>query len=302
MTDRSRARGTPGARSVWTRRALAVTIAALLLAPMNACNGLFYYPTRTIYSRPEQQPTRSEEVWFASADGTLLHGWFLHAAGEGVPSGTVIFFHGNAQNLTSHVYFVNWLPVLGFQLFVFDYRGYGRSEGRVTRAGVHEDCIAAIDYVRGRADVDAERLLIFGQSLGGACALAALGEGIRERGAEFRRGIRGIAVESAFVSYRGMANRALGGTFLTWPLVWVLIGDAHSPAGSLEHLAPIPLLVIHGDRDRVVPFDRGEELFARAPEPKEFLRVEGGDHTSAFTMFAAVFRPRLVEFFEVCLR
>ncbi|MCI0651187.1 MAG: alpha/beta hydrolase [Planctomycetes bacterium] len=269
---------------------------------MNACNGLFYYPTRVAYSRPEEQPTRCEQVAFASGDGTRLHGWLLHPAGGAAAEGTVLFFHGNAQNLSSHVNFVNWMPIEGFRVFIFDYRGYGRSEGKPAREGIHQDCLAAIAYLRGRSDIDATRLLVFGQSLGGACGLAALGEGIAEQGEEFRRGIRGIAVESSFHSYRGIANTVLGGTFLTWPLVWCLIGNGHSPADSIERLASIPLLVIHGDADPVVPFSQGERLFRAAPEPKEFWRVPGGGHTAALCELGPVYRPRLLAFFRECLR
>src|SRR5690606_8930163 len=161
-----------------------------------------------------------EELTFASGDGTRLHAWLVRARGK--PKGTVIYFHGNAQNLTSHYSFVDWLPAEGYQVFAFDYRGYGKSQGSVSRQGLHEDSLAALDYVSKRADVDANRLLVFAQSLGGACATAALGEGGPP--------VRGLALDSTFAHYISMGNEVLGGSFLTYPLAWLLLSNSHSPA------------------------------------------------------------------------
>lgn len=265
----------------------------LLSLALTGCNGLFYYPDRHAYSYVDRLGTPCEDVSFTSADGTRLHGWFLPARPRTERKGTVVHFHGNAQNLTSHVGLVTWLPDEGYDVLVFDYRGYGRSGGDAPdRDGLVLDGQAALDYVRARPDVDASRLLVFGQSLGGAVALATVGEGDP-------RAVRGVAVDSTFGAYQGMANNALSGTWVTYPLAWLLVSSAHDPVDSLERLPPTPLLVLHGDADQVVPFEEGEELFERAAEPKRFVPVSGARHLDAVE--TVVGRKALLEFFDTCL-
>jgi fermentation-respiration switch protein FrsA (DUF1100 family) len=272
------------------RRWLRLVVVALVLgvvALTPGCNGVFYQPDAHRY---RQLPPGAEDVWFASGDGTRLHGWFLPAQGKA--KGTVVHVHGNAQNLTSHIGFVDWLPAQGLHLFVFDYRGYGESAGSPSRDGVFEDACAAFDYVRARADVDAARLVVFGQSLGGAIATAALGE----RGT---KGVRGFAVDSTFGSYIAMGNAAIGGSCLTWPLAWLLLSDAHAPEDSVARIAPVPMLFLHSTHDPVVPLAEGRRLFDAAGEPKEFMELAQAGHTVAANTEEG--RARLVQFFEQCL-
>jgi fermentation-respiration switch protein FrsA (DUF1100 family) len=268
------------------RTALLIT----LVLALSGCNGLFYYPDQVAYSRADRLGTPCEEVSFTSADGTRLHGWFLPAQGE--RKGTVVHFHGNAQNLTSHVGLVTWLPEEGYDVLAFDYRGYGRSAGAADREGLVLDGQAALDYARKRPDVDATRLLVFGQSLGGAVALATVGEGDP-------RAVRGVAVDSTFGAYQGMANQTLGGTLVTYPFAWLLVSGDHDPVDSLERLPPTPLLVLHGDADEVVPFEEGQALFERAAEPKRFVPVPGARHLDA--VMSRVGRGALLEFFDKCV-
>jgi hypothetical protein len=117
----------------------------IMLALSSGCASLYlYYPDHQIYQTPEQVGLKFEEINFTSRDGTPLTGWFVPAKGKVI--GTVIHFHGNAQNMTAHFSFVDWLPPEGFNVFMFDYRGYGRSGGSPQRQGIHEDCVAAIKY------------------------------------------------------------------------------------------------------------------------------------------------------------
>lgn len=268
-----------------------LTGASVVALGLASCNALFYHPDAHCYREANAMTAAVDEVTFASRDGTQLHGWFLHASTERL--GTVVFFHGNAQNLTSHVGFVDWLPARGFDVFVFDYRGYGRSAGTPSRDGIHLDSLAALDHVRSRADVDCDRLLVFGQSLGGAVALAALGDWDRE-------GLRGVAVDSTFASYIDMGNEVLGGTFFTWPLAWLLLTDAHRPVEAVARVAPTPLLVFASALDPVVPIDQGRALFAAAREPKQFVELPVAEHPVATAR--ADGRERLVKFFTECLR
>lgn len=285
-------------RRLGRRRILSFLPILLFLAGMlagNGCaNGLFYYPTAQVYSMPDSQGLRYEDVAFSSRDGTRLHGWFLPATTQPA-RGTIIHFHGNAQNLTAHYRFSSWLAKEGFNVFVFDYRGYGASAGAPDRQGVFEDGVAAIDYVRGRPDVDSRKLIIFGQSLGGAVALAVAGE-------THPAGVRAVVIESAFASYPRMAGD-VGRRFPPWgffglgrPIAWCLVSGGHNPEDAVGAISPVPLLLVHGDADRVVPYHHGKELAAKANSPVEFWTIPGGDHTELVRH--PDFRRRLVEFLD----
>ncbi len=278
------------------RSALARGLVLLLLfcgvSYMVGCNRLFYYPTSREYRAPSDLDVPVEEVRFRSEDGTELHGWLLKPGEDRAAVGTVVHFHGNARNLTAHVGLVDWLARRGFNVFLFDYRGYGKSDGSPKRSGVIADSKAALTYIRGREDIDSDRLLVLGQSLGGACALAALGEGSTE-------GVRAVAIDSSFLSYRNVANSVLGGTFLTKPLVWLTVTSDHDPEDSLAELEGIPLLFIHGDADGLVRISNGLELFEAAPEPKRFLKVPGARHLHAIE---GETKDQLVKFFSEALK
>ncbi|MBE0503657.1 MAG: alpha/beta hydrolase [Desulfuromonadales bacterium] len=271
-------------------------IVALFLISCVRVNQMFYYPDRIVYATPADQGLHFEEVVFSSRDGTELSGWFIPAVGEA--QGTILHLHGNAENMTSHFGFVSWLPAAGFNLLVFDYRGYGQSAGRPHRGGVYEDSCAALAYLRSRADIDPTRLLILGQSLGGAQAVTVVGGGERA-------GVRAVVVESSFYSYRSIVRDSIGKMpLLSWvktPLAHILISDELSPADYVDKIAPIPLLLIHGTQDEIIPFRHAELLLERAGEPKTLWRIEGGHHTPAFAAPDSPYRRQLVEFFAAAL-
>lgn len=266
---------------------------ALLLAlALSGCvQSAFYHPDRMLYDTPDRLGLRFEQVTFRSDDGTRLVGWFIPARGYADPrnaKATVIHFHGNAQNMSAHWQFVDWLPQRGYNLFVFDYRGYGASEGTPEPKGVFEDSRAALDYVRSRPDVDAAKLLVFGQSLGGTNAIAAVGSGNRA-------GVRAIAIESTFFSYSSIASEKVIGA-------GSLADDTYSAERFVAKLAPTPLLLLHGSADAVIPYSHSERLFAKAAEPKRLVRIEGGAHTEALApRFGSVYREMLIDFFDAAL-
>lgn len=275
---------------------LGVLVLVGLTINISGCaNSAFYYPTQNTYSTPVSRGIACETVSFASRDGTMLSGWFLPARNASGATdahnakGTVIHFHGNAQNMTSHWQFVGWLPSRGFNVLVFDYRGYGLSQGRPTQRGLFEDSQAAIDYVRTRTDVDPAKLLVFGQSLGGNNAIAAVGAGNRA-------GVQAVAVESTFYSYSSIANETIPGGGL-------LVGNEYSASNYIAALSPIPLLIIHGTSDPVVPYKDAGRLFEVAKEPKTLVTIEGGGHIEAMNGNRNnVHRDALVMFFEKALK
>jgi uncharacterized protein len=273
-----------------------LVIIALFLISCVRVSRMFYYPDRIVYATPASKGLRFEEVVFPSEDGTKLSGWFIPARGEA--RGTVIHFHGNAENMTSHFGFVDWLPAAGFNLFVFDYRGYGKSAGRPNRSGVYKDSRAALAYLRSRRDIDPTKLLALGQSLGGAQAIVVVGGGERQ-------GVRAVVADSTFYSYRRIVRDSIARmplfSFFKTPLSLILIGNDLSPADYVARIAPIPLLLIHGTADEVVPFHHAELLLERAGAPKSLWRIEGGNHTEALSAPDSPYRRRLVEFFDAAL-
>lgn len=273
-------------------------MAALLLpALLGGCaNGLFYYPDRHDYEAQIGYKIAHEDVWIPTTDKLRLHGWFLKAEGEA--KATVVYLHGNAQNLTSHVLYVDWLPAAGYNVLIVDYRGYGLSLGEPSRHGVYEDARAAWHYVRTRKDVDPGRLLLFGQSLGGANALALAGR-------EQLPGLRAVVADSAFSSYGGIAREKMlqipVAGYLLWPFSPLIVSDGLSAAPVVDRIAPVPLLLIHGDSDTVVPASHSEKLYERARAPKLLWTLEGGQHTEAFGRFRPSAAPRLLKFFDYAL-
>jgi uncharacterized protein len=269
---------------------LLVALAAVL-ALTGCVQSAFYQPDRVLYDTPRRLGLKFEQVVFPSKDGTRLAGWFIPARGYADPrraKGTVIHFHGNAQNMSAHWQFVDWLPERGYNLFVFDYRGYGASEGSPEPKGVFEDSNAALNYLRARPDVDAARLLVFGQSLGGNNAIAVVGSGNRD-------GVKAVAIEATFFSYSAIASDKLIGA-------GVLADDTYSAERFVAALSPLPLLLLHGTADPVIPYAHAERLFAKAAEPKRLIRIEGARHTEAFAVrYGELYRQQVVDFFDAAL-
>ena len=255
---------------------------------------MFFYPDSEVYQLPDDVDRlvelAYEEVWFDSGDGTRLNGWWLPAMDEAV--GTVVHLHGNAQNMTSHFSFVDWLPQAGFNLLVFDYRGYGKSEGQPSRAGVYADGVAAIRYAEGREDVGTDKIFVLGQSLGGCVAVAVLG---RER----FEGVRAVAVDSAFESYRKIAEDKIDLmpvlSLAKKPMAKAIVNDEFSAIEVVDKISA-PIAFMHAQDDEVVPFDHSRRLYERATEPKEFWEIEQGGHTVAL-MFSE-YQQKVAEFFK----
>jgi fermentation-respiration switch protein FrsA (DUF1100 family) len=280
----------------WRYGGFAVFITTTVLLVAGGCaSRFFYYPDRNTYREPRQTRPPAEVVRFTSADGTSLTGWFVPAIGPA--KGTVAHFHGNAQNLTAHFTFVDWLPGAGFNVFTFDYRGYGASAGAAERDGMDADGVAGLRYLASRPGVETNRIVVLGQSLGCAIALAAI--------AEQPCRIRAVALDSPFYSYRGIARDAMNEMpvirWLRWPLSWAIIGNRRSPCNSLAHLPPMPIVIMHGTADGVIPVQHGRNLFAAAVEPKQLWLIEGGGHTVALLNPQAPYRRKLIEFFDAAL-
>ncbi len=273
-------------------RTLCLLISALLLS---ACSNAFFYPMKLLLRTPADLDLNYEEVHFASLDEVKLHGWFLPA--ENAALGTVLFLHGNAENISTHIGAVMWLPKADYNVFLFDYRGYGHSAGQADLTGAHLDSAAALRYLRTRADIDPHRLIVFGQSIGGAIAWTTVAH-------EDQSGIRALVVESAFSSYRGIAREKLAGSLLTWAFQWPLaltIDDDYSPLRHAHALDSVPKLIIHGETDPVVPLAHAQRLYAAAGGDKQLWVVPHGGHIEAFGKYHRDYRPALLAYFQLVL-
>ena len=198
--------------------------------------------------------------------------------------GTVVHMHGNAQNMSSQWQFVEWVPERGYNLFVFDYRGYGQSRGKPEPKGVFEDAVAALDYLRTRTDIDTGRLFVFGQSLGGMNAIAAAGAS--------QQGVRAVLAEAPFYSYTALADDRTPGE-------GQLVEDTYCATTYVAKLSPIPLLLIHGTNDKVVPYSHSIMLLAEAGEPKQLVTIAGGEHIDAMTdRYDTKYQDMMIEFFD----
>lgn len=269
-------------------------LAASLVASIGlvgCVQNLFYQPDNILYDTPNNAGLSFEEVSFQSQDGTQLTGWFIPAKGVSDPKqakGTVIHFHGNAQNISAHWRFAQWLPEHGYNLFAFDYRGYGTSKGSPHVKGVFEDSHAAINYVRQRPDVNPDKLAIFGQSLGGTNAIAAVGSGNQQ-------GVRAVIIESTFSSYSAIASDKVSGA-------GYLMNDDYSAQRFIANISPIPLILIHGTDDKIIGLRHTEQLFAQARAPKQLIVVPGGGHIQAFApQFVKTYQAQLLAFLESAL-
>jgi fermentation-respiration switch protein FrsA (DUF1100 family) len=254
-------------------------VAEGLLGPQGG-NQLFYFPTHDEPATPATWGFKYEAIDFKSADGTPLHGWLIQKRGQAA-RGTVVFSHGNAGSMGHHLGFVTWFAEAGYNVLMYDYRGFGKSGGNIDRRGIVDDVKAAFNYASSRRDLDAGRLVSYGHSLGGAKSVTALAESPV-------KGLRAIVIDGAFASYRAMA-RIVGGR-----LGESLVTDELAPKDFVAKLSPVPLLVVHGQRDEVVPVSQGLELFKTAHEPKTLFKVEAGRHGDSLSRDHGAFRKRML--------
>jgi fermentation-respiration switch protein FrsA (DUF1100 family) len=283
---------------------LLILICAITLLLIPGClNNRFYQPNQTLYKTPDQYNLHYEEVFFKSKDGTKLHGWFIPAVGDAV--GTVIHFHGNFGNLSYYFNQICWFPLNNFNVFTFDYRGYGQSKGAPSRHGIYEDSVSAIEYIMSKPTITPSNVYIFGQSLGGVNAIVAIAKN------DFPE-IRAIAIEGAFYSYRAEARDMMGSTvqkkignipclsLQTWLISFFSVTNSYSPDEFIDQVSPIPILLIHCTQDSLVSYHHSEWLYEKAKEPKYLWIISVCSHLQVFTdkKTGYRYRQRLVQFFN----
>jgi abhydrolase domain-containing protein 13 len=241
------------------------------------------------FNSPSHWAVRHEEVWLTASDGVRLHGWFVHAAGDGgAHAPTIVFFHANAGHAGWRLPNVAALArAVPANVFLWDYRGYGNSDGSPTEEGLQRDARAVMDHVAGRPDVDQGRVFLFGRSLGGAVATFAAAYAQTARSEASLPPLAGVILENTFSSIDDMVDVVM--PFLAPLKRWVL--RMHWPTAAVLPTLPaeLPVLLISGERDALVPpaMMRSLESAARARAPSvpgappgavRFYAVPGASH------------------------
>lgn len=222
-----------------------------------------FFPEKQIWLTPKDAGLQYEDVYFKTEDGLTLNGWFVRSDSDV----TLLWFHGNAGNLSNRVERLKvFHERLKVNIFVFDYREYGNSEGSVSEEGTYLDGRAALRYLRSRGDVDPRKIILFGRSLGAAIAVETA----------IREGCYGLILESAFTSVRDM-----GRDILPYLPVWKSFKTKYDSINKIKDIR-CPVMVVHGDMDEVVLFEHGKRLYDSAPEPKYFYAIKGGHHNDTY--------------------
>ncbi len=248
-------------------------------------NQFIYFPEKypVGYWQPEAFGVQVEDCYFNTADGVRLHGWLV--AHEN-PIATLLWCTGNAGNISHRLDNLARLTSLPINVFIFGYRGYGKSEGRPNENGVYLDALAAYDYLTSRPDIERNKIVLFGRSLGGAVAVELA----------TRRPCSGLILECTFTSARDIAKSSFG--FIPVHLFLKTKFDSIKKITRLH----VPLLVIHGGQDRTVPIRLGKKLFEAANEPKEFYEISGADHNDTYVVGGAAYFNKLLEFIREVTR
>ena len=243
---------------------IAVAYVALAMVIFLAQSRLIYYPEsgRSIVGTPSDLGLAYESVEISTSDSETLHGWFVPAPAA---TGTILFFHGNAGNISHRMEYLLMFYRLGYNTFIFDYRGYGQSSGSPSESGTYLDAQAAWHYLTEKKESRPTRIVLFGESLGGAIAawLAA-----REKPAL-------LVLASVFTSIPDMAAKI-------YPFLPVRLLSRFE-YNTIDYLQAVtcPVFVAHSPQDEIVPFAHGQALYQAAPDPKHFLELQGG-HNNGF--------------------
>lgn len=277
-------------RNSFVRRIVRILIPILLGISLGTVimvlfeNKFIYFPYKYPEGiwEPEVYGLKAEDCFFTTSDGFQLHGWFFQVES---PKATVLWCHGNAGNITHRLDNIRRLLSLGINVFIFDYRGYGRSEGEPSEDGVYRDAFAAYDFLIKNKGITPDSMIIFGRSLGAIVAVELTSE----------RPCRGLILESSFTSAKDMAKEL----FPILPVHFFIRSkfDAESKIRSIH----VPIFFTHGIDDRTVPVHLGKKLFEEANEPKSFYGIPGADHNDTYIVGGDEYFRRLDTFIDEAL-
>jgi fermentation-respiration switch protein FrsA (DUF1100 family) len=278
---------------------LAVKIAALALEPR-----LTFYPVRAYPETPAAAGLPFEDVVLRAGDGVSLHGWFIPAANASPGAAaaappfpgdrtappvsrrpiTLLFFHGNAENIGGSLDLAARARQAGFNLLLIDYRGYGESAGHPSERGIYLDGEAALLDLKSRVGVGPGRIVVWGRSIGAAVAVYLAAGGAEEAAPSPDRngtpGVAGLILESPFTSVPDLLRE--GGHFAL--LAMSRFGTYRFDSAARIGQVAAPVLIVHGTDDEIAPFDLGRRLYDMAPGRKELMAVRGGGHNDLWAL------------------
>lgn len=258
-------------------RSLLVLGMSLAIAYLAAClfllvrqNRFIFFPSKIIETTPAAFSVPYEDVWLSVSMGTgkreQIHGWWIPAKGQ--PTGVVLYCHGNGINIGANAAQAARFRSLGLSVFLFDYRGYGRSEGQFpTENQVYTDAETAWNYLTQTRKIPPEQIFIYGHSLGGAIAIEL---------ADNHPNAAALIVESTFTSMRRMVDYRGG---FSWFPTDLLLNHKFDSLAKVQSLQ-MPLFLLHGTHDMTVPAEMSQVLFQAAPQPKRLFLIEGANHNN----------------------
>ncbi len=236
-----------------------------------------YFPEKAIAATPSYLGLPFEDIYFKTADGVELNGWFIPAKQA---SATLLFAHGNAGNISHRLEKITLFNKLGLDIFIFDYRGYGRSKGKPDEKGLYLDGKAAYDYLISQRKISAENILLYGESIGGT-VIIDLATKVK---------IKALITEGTFTCAKDMIK-------VIYPFVPPAIFVSRFDSVSKIKNITAPKLIIHSVDDEMIPFSLAEKLFQAVAPPKQLLKIRGG-HNSAFSDSEEIFLSGIREFLK----
>jgi fermentation-respiration switch protein FrsA (DUF1100 family) len=240
--------------------------------------GIVFFPDPYLVGTPADYGLTYEEVFFFTQDKVRLHGWWVPR--EGSP--TLLWFHGNAGNISHRLENIKLLHDLTqVQVFIFDYREYGKSQGHISREGTFKDALAAYRYVAESRGVPGGDVVLFGRSLGTALATDLA----------LTHPCRCVILESPFTNSQEMAKLYAPFMFDWRPKV------PYDNIGKIGQVK-VPVMVVHGAHDEIIPVDMGRRVFGAAPEPKELYIIPNAHHNDTYDVGGPQYFARLKAFIE----
>lgn len=242
---------------------------------ISSCSNFLFVPIKHQFITPDILGILHEDIYLETDDGFKLHGWKMFAADNS--AGTILFLHGNGDNVSSHFANAYWLIDEGYDVYLFDYRGYGESEGSVTLDNAIEDTGQMIDYSVSQLP-DEEKLIVMGHSLGGSMAVYAVAH------SKHKEKIKTLVTIEAFSDYHDVTQDVLSKSWLFWLFQWPLsytIDNSYRPLDSVALISPVPLLVIHSKNDEMIDMYHAKKLYEVAQQPKYFKLIDS-NHNNVF--------------------
>ncbi len=218
---------------------------------------MIYFPSPTLALTPRDASLPYEDVSLTCEDGSRIDAWYIPADSA---RATLIFCHGNGGNISHRLESIDQFHRLGLSVFIFDYHGYGRSEGKPGEKETYQDAEAAWNYLTETRGISPDSIIIFGRSLGGAVAVWLASQ----------HQPKALVVESSFTSIADVAAHYY--PFLPVKLLARVEYNSEERIGQIH----VPVLIIHSPDDDIIPYKLGRKLFETANEPKQFLQIHGG--------------------------